>query len=62
MADTYTIKFQCSNCGHVFFKVLPKGVTAEGCGGTCSVCGVTDGKPTRFKVIKTNKLQILREG
>ena len=50
----YKIQFRCPNCGDVYSKLIQKGVTAQGQGGTCPTCGVKDGQPQvgNFKVIK----------
>ena len=62
MSNQYTIQYICSNCGHRITKELPKGVRAFGRAGTCEVCGVSDTDKDPFKVLKSDKLQILREG
>jgi predicted RNA-binding Zn-ribbon protein involved in translation (DUF1610 family) len=54
--NQYAISFRCPNCGQVFEKALQKGVIAEGRGGNCPCCGVSDGQPNvgRFQVIRKN--------
>jgi predicted RNA-binding Zn-ribbon protein involved in translation (DUF1610 family) len=52
----YKISFRCPNCGEVFAKLLQKGIIADGKGGNCPTCGVSDGQAQvgRFTVIKNN--------
>lgn len=52
----YKIQFRCPNCGDVFSKVIQKGTPAEGKGGHCPTCGVSDGQPNvgRFTVVKNH--------
>lgn len=44
MADNahYDMEFMCSNCGHKYSIAIRKGTTAQGNGGTCPNCGVSD--------------------
>jgi len=53
--DIYTVEFICSNCGSKFKKNLPKGIVAEGHGGTCPNCGVSEQQAGCFKVIRANE-------
>ena len=39
---TYTMTYTCSNCGHVFNKEVSRGVHADGQGGECPYCGMSD--------------------
>lgn len=52
----YKISFRCPNCGSVFEVLVQKGVIAQGRGGKCPNCGVTDGQAQvgHFKVLKNN--------
>lgn len=55
-SSNYSIFFKCPNCGHIFEKVIQKGVPAAGRGGECPKCGVRDGQVGvgRFEVVREN--------
>lgn len=52
----YAVSFRCPNCGDIFEVAIQKGVIAQGRGGKCPTCGVSDGQAQvgHFKVIKKN--------
>ena len=48
MNDTYRIEYRCSNCGHVFNKIIKKGEAAPD-SATCKSCGCLTGKKRAFQ-------------
>ena len=48
MNDTYRIEYSCSNCGHVFNKIIKKGEAAPD-SATCKSCGCLTGKKCAFQ-------------
>jgi len=58
---TYDIRFRCSNCGSILNVKLPKGIKAEGNGGTCSYCECRDGDPKLFEVVPVSEFHVLLE-